>query len=62
MKHAFCSRFAAYSLTMEYSVARKAAIITNNCRESFSFCREVILFAVTVVGHRRGPLYAVSNL
>ena len=27
MKHAFCLRFA-YSLTMEYSVAREAAIIT----------------------------------
>ena len=27
MKHEFCLRFA-YSLTMEYSVARKAAILT----------------------------------
>ena len=27
MKHAFCLRFA-YSMTMEYSVARKAFIIT----------------------------------
>ena len=27
MKHAFCLRFA-YRLTMEYSVAREAAIIT----------------------------------